>query len=137
MLAVTVLLGVLATLVILRFDYGGVRTRQTLERLTTFLRARQAAAIRTGITRTVQLTSPPLRVSVTAPGPGRSDTMSLSGWTLKKPSPPVSLHLTPSGTRGGGSLTLVTDSGRRFLLRPHRLLVFEARETSGERSGDL
>lgn len=137
MLAVVVLLAVLATLVVVRFDYRGVRTRQTLERLTTFLRARQAAAIRTGVTRRVRVTSDPLRVSVTPSGDGRSDTMSLPGWSLDEPDRPVSLWLTPSGTRGRVPLTLMTENGRRFVLRPHRILVLESKRTSGDRSRDL
>lgn len=111
-----------------RFDFTGIQSRQDVNRLTTFLRARQAGVLRTGVKRTVRLRSNPLRFTVSTPGSAGSRSLSLPGWTLVRPEDPAAVHLTPSGARGDAPVTLRHENGRRVTLEPHRMLVFRPEE---------
>jgi len=136
LMAVLVLLALAASLVLLQFDFSSVRSRQDVGRITAFLRARQAAALRTGVSRRARIEPDPLTISV--PEPGREDPLAitLSGWSLLRPRSSVAVDLTPSGARASRALVLRNDVGQRVLLRPHRLFVFKPDWTSGEAAGD-
>ncbi len=123
------LLGLITTLIVVRFDFTGIQSRQDVNRLTTFLRARQAAVLRTGVKRTVRLRSSPLRFSVSIPGSEGSRSLSLAGWSLVRPDDPAPVHLTPSGARGFAPVTLRHEDGHRVTLKPHRMLVYRPERT--------
>lgn len=125
------LLGTVMTLVVVRFDFSGIQSRQDVERMTTFLRARQAAAMRSGATRTTRIRSDPLTLTVSVPGTDGAHSLSLSDWRLVRPDEPTSFSLSPAGARGVSPLLLEHASGRRVRLVPDRMFVLRAEPPRG------
>lgn len=129
------LLGVVMTLVVIRFDFSGIQSRRDVERVTTFLRARQAAALRTGVIRTARIRTDPFTLTVSVPGRDGSHSLSLPDWRLVRPDDPPSLSLSPAGARVASALVLEHTGGRRVRLVPHRLFVLRPESPSRDGGG--